>query len=109
MLLSRSEKISEKSINQNFLLIICSNGRALSRPVCPNEKYVFNNLKFKIGVIGEWMKIDAIAFDFDGTLIETNDVWHNGLNMTLKQYGKPEGVTKRAPELFTIIAKEQIN
>ena len=40
------------------------------------------------------MKIDAIAFDLDGTLIETNDAWHNGLNTTLKQYGKPEGVTK---------------
>ena len=40
------------------------------------------------------MKIDAIAFDLDGTLIETNDAWHNGLNTTLNQYGKPEGVTK---------------
>jgi len=41
------------------------------------------------------MKIDAIAFDLDGTLIETNEAWHNGLNLTLKQYGKHEGVTKK--------------
>lgn len=41
------------------------------------------------------MKIDAIAFDLDGTLIETNEAWHNGLNLTLKQYGKPEGVTNK--------------
>jgi len=41
------------------------------------------------------MKIDAIAFDLDGTLVETNEAWHSGLNMTLKQYGKHEGVTKK--------------
>jgi len=40
------------------------------------------------------MKIDAIAFDLDGTLVETNDAWHNALDMTLKQLGKQEGVTK---------------
>lgn len=40
------------------------------------------------------MKIDAVAFDLDGTLIETNDAWHNELDMTLKQLGKHEGVTK---------------
>jgi len=40
------------------------------------------------------MKVDAIAFDLDGTLIETNDAWHHGLDMTLKQLGKQEGVTK---------------
>lgn len=40
------------------------------------------------------MKIDAIAFDLDGTLIETNDAWHNALNTTLKQYGKTEGITR---------------
>ena len=40
------------------------------------------------------MRIDAIAFDLDGTLIETNEAWYNGLNITLKQYGKQEGVTK---------------
>lgn len=42
------------------------------------------------------MKIDAIAFDLDGTLIETNDAWLNGLNRTLKLYGKDEGVTMEA-------------
>jgi len=41
------------------------------------------------------MKIEAIAFDLDGTLIETNEAWLNGLNLTLKQYGKHEGVTKK--------------
>ena len=40
------------------------------------------------------MRIDAVAFDLDGTLIETNDAWHSGLNKTLKLYGKDEGVTK---------------
>ena len=40
------------------------------------------------------MKIDAVSFDLDGTLIETNDAWHNSLDMTLKQLGKQEGVTK---------------
>ena len=39
------------------------------------------------------MKIDAIAFDLDGTLIETNDAWLNGLNRTLKLYGNEGEVT----------------
>jgi phosphoglycolate phosphatase-like HAD superfamily hydrolase len=41
------------------------------------------------------MKIDAISFDLDGTLIETNDAWHQALDKTLKQLGKPEGVTRQ--------------
>ena len=32
------------------------------------------------------MKIDAVAFDLDGTLIDSNDAWHDGLNKTLKLY-----------------------
>ena len=40
------------------------------------------------------MKIDAVSFDLDGTLIETNDAWHNALDITLKQLGKQEGVSK---------------
>ena len=40
------------------------------------------------------MKIDAISFDLDGTLIETNDAWHQALDVTLKQLGKHDGVTK---------------
>ena len=41
------------------------------------------------------MKIDAISFDLDGTLIETNDAWHQALDKTLRQLGKQEGVTKQ--------------
>ena len=41
------------------------------------------------------MKVDAISFDLDGTLIETNDAWHQALDKTLKQLGKQEGVTKQ--------------
>ena len=40
------------------------------------------------------LKIDAIAFDLDGTLVETNDAWHCGLNRILRLYGKDEGVSK---------------
>ena len=41
------------------------------------------------------MRVDAIAFDLDGTLIDSNDAWHSGLNKTLKLYGKDERVTKK--------------
>jgi sugar-phosphatase len=40
------------------------------------------------------MEIDAISFDLDGTLIETNDAWHQALDKTLKQLGK-QGVTRQ--------------
>jgi len=41
------------------------------------------------------MKIDAVAFDLDGTLIETKDAWLSGLNKTLRLYGKTEEVSKK--------------
>ncbi len=41
------------------------------------------------------MKIDAISFDLDGTLIETNDAWHQALDKTPKQLGKQKGVTRQ--------------
>ena len=40
------------------------------------------------------MRVDAVAFDLDGTLIDSNDAWNDGLNKTLKLYGRDEDVTK---------------
>jgi HAD superfamily hydrolase (TIGR01509 family) len=41
------------------------------------------------------MRVDAISFDLDGTLIETNDAWHQALDKTMIQLGIQEGVTKQ--------------